>query len=793
MIRGLRALDVKVLRDIWRQRSQLLAIAAVLACGIAVFVGMRSTMQSLDAARGDYYAKQRFADVFATCRRAPEHIAACLLDIEHVQSVQTRVIASVTLDVPRLEDAATGQIVSLPDEGRPVLNDIVVRSGRLPRTGYPDEVLVSEAFAEANALDLDSTIDAILNGRRQRLRVVGVALSPEFIWSLPPGSLYPDNRRFGVIWMRRSGLAAAFDMKGAFNDVSLRLARDASLDHVIARVDQVLTPYGGLGAISRKDQISAFFVANELDQLRTFAWLVPVLFLAVAAFLLHVVLGRIIAQQREQIAALKALGYRDGELALHYGKFVAVIVLVGCALGLLVGTWIGSMMTRLYGAHYRFPALPLELVAKDVVVACAIAIVAAAAGTTTSIRRALQLPPAEAMRPTPPATYRPTIVERLGLGRLLPTSARMIVRELERKPGRALLSIAGIAMACGLTVLNAFTFDSMEHLLNLQFSLQDRADVRLSLVEPRSDGARTELEHLPGVQHVELMRVVPARLTAGPRSRRGAITGLSRGARLQVLLDSKLDEVELPRHGLVLSRQLADALDVQCGQSVGVEILEGRRTVRPIEVTRIVETYVGMTAHMNRAALCRLLGETPSCNAAMLLVDDGELAALHRQVKRTPIIAGIDARNTTLQTMKALLDDNIGVQIAISLAFSLVLAFGVLFNAVRITLAERARELASLRVLGFRRGEVAAILLGELAILIAIATPIGLVVGRGLAAVLVASPGFDNDQFRLPLIVGPRSYGLAIVAVLIAGAVSAWSAWRKLDAIDIVEVLKSRD
>ncbi|MEM7205695.1 MAG: ABC transporter permease [Planctomycetota bacterium] len=787
-------LDVKVLRDCRRMAGQLLAIAMVMGCGLGVFFGMRATMESLEAARAQYYARQRFADVFARLQRAPEHVAERLQRLPGVERVQTRVVTDVTIDVPGMTDVATGRLVSLPDQGRPLVNDLVLRAGRWPEAGHGVEVVISEAFADAHGMRPGAELGAIINGNRERLRVVGVALSPEFIYAVGPGQIFPDDRRFGVLWMRREALGPAFDMEGAFNDVSFDLARTAQVEEVIARVDQILASYGGLGAMARKDQQSAFFLANELEQLRTFAYFTPALFLAVAAFLLNVVIGRVVASQREQIAALKALGYRDRELALHYAKLVGAVVAVALFLGCLLGAWLGSSMTTMYAAYYRFPDLPFRLRLDSVIVGSAVAVVAAALGTWRAIARTVGLPPAEAMRPAAPPVYRVTWTERLGLVRVLPPAARMVLREAERRPGRALAAVAGIAMATALAITNAFTFDSIRYLLNVQFGLSQRDDVQVTLDQPRSaHGALVELQHLPGVQHAEPYRAVPARLRAGPRSRTVSVMGRPANATLHAILDEGLRAVPLPPAGLVLSGKLAAMLAVGAGDRVRVEILEGHRAVRDVEVAMITESYVGLTAHMEHAALCRLLRETASANGAWLTVDEGALPQLHAAVKQTPRIAGVVSRRNLLGSVTKLLDDSLGAWLAISTSFALVMAFGVLYNATRITLAERARELASLRVLGFRRREVAAILLGEIGLVTAVAVPLGMGLGRLMAAALAASPGFNNEQFRLPLVVAPATYALAGVTVGVAAAVSGWSAWRRLDRIDIVEVLKSRD
>lgn len=789
----MRAIDVKVLRDLWRQRGQFGAIALVIACGVGAYVAMSSTIRSLRAARASYYAEQRFGHVFAGLVRAPESLARRLGGIPGVQAVETRVVTDVILDVPGRVEAATGRIVSLPDRGRPAVNDVRLRRGRYPEPGRWEEVVAGEAFMEAHGFELGQTVGAILEGARVELVLVGVGLSPEYTYSVGPGQLFPDDRGFGVFWMRREGLARALDMDGAFNDVSLRVGRDASVQDVIARTDRLLAEHGGNGAIAREDQLSAFFLANELRQLSAFVLFVPTLFLAVASFLLEIVLGRMVASQRGDIAALKAFGYRDRDVGLHYAKAIGLVVAVGWIAGLALGDWMGASMTRMYGDYYRFPTLEHVLGLSAPLEALGLCALGAGAGAWGAIRRTVALPPAEAMRPLAPTAYRPTVIERLGLADALPTAVRIVLREIERNPRRAALSVAGVAMATALTVVMAFTMDSVRRMLNVQFGIAQREDVQLVLAQPRATGTLSELRALPGVLHAEPLRNVPVELRAGRRRERAAITGLPADARLGALLDAELREVELPREGLVLSRKLAELLDVSAGRSIELRVLEGRRRIAQVPVTRVVETFVGTSAYMDLGALARLLGEPPTLDGARLLIDDAELAALHAEVKRTPMLAGISVRDEMLGNVRRMLDENLGTMISISLGFALALSFGVLYNTARITLAERARELATLRVLGYRRAEVGAILIGEMALLVLVALPLGLAAGYGLAALLVRTPGYDTEQFRLPLVVSSATYATAASAVLIAGAVSGWSAWRRLDAFDIVEVLKTRD
>jgi putative ABC transport system permease protein len=788
-----KAIDVKVLRDLWRQRGQFGAIVLVIACGVGAYLAMSSTIRSLRAARAGYYAEQRFGHVFASLARAPESLARRLGEIPGVQAFETRVVADVILDVPGRTKAATGRIVSLPDRGRPAVNNVSLRRGRYPEPGRWEEVVAGEAFVEAHGFELGQTLGAILEGARVELSIVGVGLSPEYTYSVGPGQLFPDDSGFGVFWMRREGLARALDMDGAFNDLSLRLGRDAAVQEVIACTDRLLADHGGRGAIAREDQLSAFFLANELRQLVAFVLFVPTLFLVVASFLLEIVLGRLVAGQRGDIAALKAFGYRDRDVGLHYAKTIGLVVAMGWLAGLALGDWMGGSMTRMYSDYYRFPTLEHRLGLGAPLEALALCALGAGLGAWGAIRRTVALPPAEAMRPLAPTAYRPTVLERLGLADALPTAVRIVLREIERYPRRAALSIAAVAMATALTVVMTFTLDSVRRMLNLQFGIAQREDVQLVLAQPRATGVLSELRALPGVLHAEPLRNVPVELRAGRRHERATITGLPADARLGALLDADLREVALPPEGLVLARKLAELLDVRAGESLDLQVLEGRRPAARVPVTRLVETFVGTAAYMELGALARLLGEPPTLDSARLLVDDGLLPALHAQVKRTPMLAGIQVRDDMLTNVRRMLDENLGTMILISLGFALALAFGVLYNTARITLAERARELATLRVLGYRRSEVGAILIYEMVVLVLVALPLGLAAGYGLAAILVRTPGYDTEQFRLPLVVSSATYATAVAAVLVAGAVSGWSAWRRLDRFDIVEVLKSRD
>lgn len=788
---SLSALDRKLLRDVWEMKGQAAAIAAVIAAGVAIFVTYLSTFDSLDRTLRTYYERQRFADVFVSLKRAPQRLEDRIAAIDGIDTVVTRVVADVTLDVPGMAEPATGRLISIPALGRPALNDLVLASGRWIEHGRPDEVLASQAFAEAHRLRTGDRVAAVINGRRRQLTLVGIALSPEFIYSIRPGDFVPDNRRFGIFWMERRVLGAAFDMEGGFNDVIIGASRGASIDEIIARLDALLEPYGGTGAIPRSLQPSAWTLDNELAQLRSFGFITPLIFLFVAAFILNIALTRALALQRPQIAALKALGYSNRELAWHYIKWGLLIAAGGALVGVAAGTWLGTNLIGLYNEFFRFPALDYRLSAGTAAMAVVGTLIVAALGAQSAVRRAVRIPPAEAMRAEPPAHFGRGLVEWAGSRIRLSHATRMVLRNIERQPVRALASIIGIGFAGAVLVVGFSFLDVMDVLIDQQFVLSMRQDVTVSFFEPRSSQAIHDLRHLPGVMNIEPQRTVPVRLRAGPRSRTLALTGLPTAPTLNRVVDRARGPLTLPPDGVVLSTMLAERLGVVPGGTVRVEALSGRRTVGDLAVTALVDDSVGLQAYMQIDALRRFMREGPTVSGASLTVDGAAIEALYAELKRVPMVAGVSLRQVTLDNFRSTLAQNMNVTVVVNVLFSAIIAFGVVYNAARVSLSERARELASLRVLGFTRAEISLILLGELALLTALALPVGGAIGYALSYLIVSS--FSNEVYRLPFQMTAGTLAWAFLTVIAAALVSGLAVRRRLDRLDLIAVLKTRE
>jgi putative ABC transport system permease protein len=786
----MRVLNIKLLRDLKRLWTQVLAIAFVIAGGVATLVLAVGSHRSLDETRVAYYERYEFADVFALVRRAPKSLVGQIAEIPGVAAVEARIAKLALLDIPNFSEPATGQFISLPERGQPVLNQLYLRAGRMPEPGT-EEVVVNESFASAHAFASGSRFSAILNGRKTALVIVGIALSPEFVYAIGPGDIMPDDRRFAIVWMSEKALASAYDLDGAFSSVSLKLLRDASEPEVIRRLDALLDRYGGQAAYGRKDQTSHAWLNHELDMLNNMSRTLPPIFLLVAAFLVNLTLSRMVALEREQIGLLKALGYANIAIVAHYVEFVVVIAMIGIAIGGVAGTWLGILVTELFGEFFRFPFLVFTHNPALYGMAAGLSLVAAIVGALRALREVVRLPPAVAMQPPAPPRYRHLLPARFAIDRLVSQPTLMMLRNIARHPLRATLTTLGLALASAILILSFFTRDTMEGLIDVTYFMADRQDATVSFIEKRALNVVNQMERLPAVIAAEPYREVPVRIRHGNVERRLMMSGRPRNADLNRIIDTDLRPVVLPENGLAISDMLAKILGVGAGDLVEVDLLEGQRRTVTIPVAARVEDYFGLKGMMDAEALSRLLREAPAVNSVQLALDRGGLDAFFKAIKGMPSVSGMALQRDSLATFRGSIALLITMMAGIYTGLASIIAFGVVYNSARISLSERARELASLRVLGFTRAEVLRILLLELALLTLIAQPPGWVMGYGLAWIMKTN--LAGELMRVRLVVENSTYVLASAVVIVAALFSALVVRRRINELDLVSVLKTRD
>jgi putative ABC transport system permease protein len=785
------ALERKLSRELLQLKGQILTIALVVASGLTSFAALRGTYDSLEASRRRYYDDRRFADVFATAKRVPAAVARRVEALPGVAVVETRVTGEITLPIEGLPRPAYGRLLSLPSGREPLTNAPHLRRGRWPEHGDANEVVVLESFAEAHGLAPGDRLDAVIEGRLRELRVTGVALSPEFVFAIRPGALAHDAKRYAVLWMEHTAAASMLGLQGAFNELSLRLEPGASEPEVRAAVERLLARHGGLGAFGRKEQTSHRILSQEIGQLETLGTMVPLIFLAVTVFLVNLVLGRLVRLQRSEIATLKAIGYTNRAIVGHYSSLVAVVIAPGGVLGLLGGNALGARLLGLYERAFRFPTLEFRLAPSVVAIGLLVSAGAALVGALGAVWSAVQLPPAVAMRPPAPASYRQSRLDRWQVSALLSQSGRMVLREIQRRPLRTALSALGMAGAVALLILGRFAWDSLLHYFDETFLREQRQDLQVVFTRPLPPRAVSELEAWPGVRRAEGVRAVAVRAQHEHRWRESVLLGVAPDSTLRRLVSRGGAVLPAPRDGVVLSGALAEVLGVRIGDRPELLLREGERpTVRPL-VVGILDDAVGLTIYAPLELVASMAGDAGAVSSVLLDVEPDARSGVEARLRQSPRVLDIaDVRDD----MNRLLDMNaqvMDVWTAVSVLLAASVVFGVVYNNARISAAARSRELASLRVLGFTRREVSAILLYSLAVEVALAIPIGLWLGGIWARSFMRS--IDQETFRWQVVITPETYLMVVGVVFAAALASALWVRRSLDRLDLIGVLKSRE
>jgi putative ABC transport system permease protein len=782
-----RTLHHKLLHDLSGHRAQYLAIAIVIAIGIATQVASGGLLVSLRNARDDFYLEHRFADLFAPLKRAPDSEIAAISALPGVHFVEPRARTAGIISDSRLPEPGSVLLVSWPGDG---LNAVALQAGRPPAPGSA-ELVVSSAFAEAWQLQPGERLRMIVEGRMIEPFIVGTGDSPEFVYSIAPGSLLPDYRRHAVAWMDHDSLAALAGLQGAFNDLTLTLEPDASEGDVIAALDRRLAGFGATGAYGRDQQLSDRFIENEFEELEVHATVVPFIFLGSAAFLLHLVLTRRVRREREIIGMLKAFGYGNQAVGIHYLLLGLCVYAIGAAGGIALGIWLGNLLAGLYVDFFRFPGFHFTIDAGRTAFGMLVAGAAVTTGTLAGLAEAIRLPPAESMRPPAPPLYGrglslpPAIRRRLGL------AERMIIRHFGHGPAKTALTIAGLAIACALVAFSGFQRNAIDYMTRFHFELQDRSDLSVSFIEPAAGRAVQELLREPGVLAVEPFRNVPVTLRHGHASYRTVLESWPEGSRLRRLLDRNKETIRLPASGMLISAQLAGMLGVGPGDSLRVEVMDGRRQRFELPVAGLLDDYVGVGAYLRIGLLHRLLQEQDAVSGALLAVEPEARAEVQARLAMLPRVVGVSRRDASVESFNETFGQSLLIVAFVFLVIAGTLAFAMVFNTARTVFDERRRELATMRVLGMTRSETAYILLAELVVRTLLAGPLGMALGYGLAAILARA--MQSELFRLPVILEASSYARATMTLFGAAALSmVWSAW-DLARLDVKEALAARD
>lgn len=788
-------LDRKLVRDLAASKGLVLAITALVAVGVMCFIYMRSAYRSLLQAQEEYYTQSRMADFWIDLKKVPVSELSLVAELPGISEIRPRIQFFATVDLDRVPVPLNGLVLTLPDERQPVINDVVLKRGSYFTDRRRNEVLVNDAFAQRHNLYPGMWIHLILNDRREELFIVGTAVSSEFVYLVGPGGLAPDPDHFGVFYLKDSFAEEVFDFDGAANQLVGLLTPEYRQrpDDVLRRAEQQLEDYGVFAVTPRKDQSSNRFLSDEIAGLGVFATIMPTIFLAIAALVLNVLMARLIEQQRTIVGTLKGLGYSGGPIFWHFIKFGGLIGLCGGALGCVAGYGMSEMVIRLYRQFFEFPNLVNYVSPRLYAVGVVISLLCAVIGSAQGARAALRLQPAEAMRAKPPSKGGKVWLERIGwFWNSLNSAWRMTLRGVLRNRLRTAVALLASAMGAAILVCGFMLQAAMGFLISYQFEFILKSDVDLSFRDERGIDAWYEARGLPGVDRAEPTLNVACEFVHGPYRRKGTITGLSPNATLTMPRDIDGNRVAMPPVGIAITRRLAEMLHVQPGDFLMVQPTKGLRQPREVPVVAITDSYVGLSVYADIRYLAKIIGEELAVTGMQLQVDPRETvrAELFRELKQLPALQAMNMRSDMIANLNSVVETQ-RIFIGLLVLFAGVIFFASLLNASLISLAERRREVATLRVLGYSNWQIGGLFLRESMVVNLVGTLIGMPLGYSLA--LLISQQYDTEMFRFPLIVSPdiwlKTVALALMFGLAAHAVVQRDIFRMnwRDALNVKE------
>ncbi|MDW7673210.1 MAG: FtsX-like permease family protein [Bacillota bacterium] len=784
----------KMLRDLKENKGAYVASTIVIVIGLMVFTAFSMVLDNLKLSQQQFYNNQNFAKGFAQVAAIPAADLKRLEDVEGIETIQGRIVKDVRVLLPNREENIYLRLVSIDQMLTNPINGVLLSEG-IPLSDDELQFWVDSNFFAANNLSLNDDLEIIASGRKQKLQLVGVGKSPEFIYALRTSAeLYPSPETFGIAFISLNMMKHLFPQEQAFNDIVFTLKPGADFDEVKQRLEYQLQPYGLKSLFSRDDHISHMMLTEELKGLESMAIAFPTIFLSIAAMILYIMLKRMIEQQRGQIGTLKALGYTHQEIILHYLSYAVAIAFFGAIVGSLLGILISYPFTEFYQLFFNMPDLTGNLSLNYFIISIFLSLGFGLIAGYQGCKKTLTLEPAEAMRPPAPIIGGTVLLEKITFfWHMLTVQGMMAIRNLSRNKGRSAFIFVGIMFCFAISAFTWSMNDLVQKLLFDQFEKVEVYDVKVALASPHNEKSVTrELEAFPGVNQVEGLAEIPVTLKNKWYKKDVLLLGVPDNSSLYNIIDKEYRKVAPSQHGLLLSERLAALLDVEIGSSVTVEILLPSSSSQDKEliVVGTIPQYLGINAYMELAGLQSFLQQEYLVTSLMLNMEEESIPLLQEKYLLSSSIASIDSKGEQLAMLQEMMA-TYGSMIYIYSVIGLIIGFAIIYTTTIITLSERSRELASMMVLGMTPREVLSVITFEQWFI----GMLGMIAGIPLSKVFITalSSAISNDLFTIPTNITSSAFMQAIIVTALSIWIAQQAGARKIKELSLVEVLKASE
>ena len=781
----------KLVRDLREARGQFISLLIVVTIGVMFYSGVNATFRNLSNASQKYYEEYRFGDIWVNFYKVPESLIGKIESIPFVKMASGRIVMDAGINIS--EENATVRFITLPDVRENVVNDIVIKSGRYFSRDEINQCLVEEEFFKAHQLELGDIIQPVINGNEVKIKVIGTVKSPEFVYTLKDGSeLMPDSKKFGILYIKNSFGQEIFGLKGSINSASLLLRSGTDPETAKTEIERYLKSYGITGIIDREEQISHRMLTAEMDGLKSMGSAFPMVFFMVAAVIIYIMMGRMVENQRVQIGILKAQGFTNLQVLCHYLSYSVFIAVTGNILGAVAGRYLGMGFTKLENMYFHLPLDGMRIYPDLVIPASAMTLVFCLLAGYNACKAVFKIMPSEAMKPKSPEIGKKILVEHVKIiWRNLDNAWKMIFRNVFRHKRRAFLTSTGIIFSTALLLIALSMKDSIDFIIEQQYSNIQDYDIKVNFSIFLNPEELSSIKNIPGVVKMEPLLETGVEIQNGWRKKKTSLTAIVKEPEMYRIVNKSGEIVALPERGIVLPDKLADQLGINLNDRVYIKpLLPGKEKIQ-VPVKGIAKQYIGMSAFIPLDEVNAIIGEGAIVNSAVLrLKDNSYEEEVKKVLKDMSAVSSVQSKADSLDALvqnMAAMASSIGVMIFLSA----VLSVAIVYNTATINIFERQRELATLKVLGFKDNEIKKLVFNENYMITGLGLILGLPFGKWLGQVMMTT--FTTDFYSFPFVTKPLTFLLSIILTIFFTVMANVILMRKIKSISIVEVLKSRE
>ncbi len=778
----------KVVRTMLENKRSYVACILIIAVGMASYSAFSNVVQGLYSAKEEYYRDFKFADVFSTVTAMPINKTDELKNMKGIEDVSARLIKDVRVVLPQKDKIITLRLIGV-DADAVKLNNYFVTGNNLVND---KDLLLGKGFFDYYKYKFGDTINLIISGRIYTFNISGMAQSPEYVYTIPDnGGMFPDSSAFDIAFVKKETLEKITNSIGIVNNVAFKLSGGTTFEDIKSPLESELKKYGMLSLVEQKNQVSNFMLGQELTQLQSTATSMPSLFLIISAVILYIVLRRVIEQERTQVGTLKAFGYSNREVLFHYLQFGFITGFLGGTIGSLLGIPLSSSMLTMYTQFFNFPHINATFSSAYIVGGTLLATLTGVFAAFMAVKSLLKLSPADAMRPASP-----NIVNSFSLDgnffvkTFLNSTGRMSLRYIFRNKMRSIFILLSITISFGIMSF-IFSYNiMMDQIIFDQLTKVQIYDLKVGLKNAVPyNVAIKALSEVRGIDDIDALLEVPVTMKYKNIAINGLITSISEDSSLYKIIDDHYKQYLPPKDGIILNKNIAKKLGIEKNSVIEISTPMFKNKIE-IRVADVISQNFGSGCYIDSDAFCKIFGIEKTANSIIVKGDSDITASVKQLTLDAKNVSLVEDKSSSLKMIQDLMA-SYNFMIYMMGIIAVLVSFAIIYNISSVSLSERKRELATMRVLGLTATETMEVVSFEHWLLCFIGIIIGIPFSNFLKISMAQS--LNSDMYSFPTVTPLNAYIFAAISCGISVFLSNNTSFKKIKTFDLVDVLKERE